>query len=533
MLFVNIFAIFVWIELGPSFVTLTMEFEHGLANHHDKHNRFETSPCSGFCSGILKFKRYATSFPCNLTTCIFIIFLFYLQLILVWSSATLSLVNFFTLPNKQIQSNTDKNSSFHRISFEMNSDVSDDSDAESELNSSLRSNMSSVSKRSHWSETKVLNSTIASKTPSLYSTNMMRQRPYGITKQSIASTKPTSSDMNASFGSERFYKGSQLDLSRDKFNTSRRSLMATQSPDIFGRTQCTSAMSFHSLNRTFTNAEQSMRSLSRNSFYDVPNDFESGITQLSISGTKNPNAKKQFRAFGSSDLLSNRKSVLSPSRLSLNETHHSVNQSSWLAGGYWNSSSPQKKSVEPPASVYRFEPCTTSKEAFPMISRASSKSSGFESRENSLCDDTEVERTFLFPEPAPLTQATKSTNGLIKPQPQKAMSLLNGFNRDNYQQSASCIRTPTSDVFTKSNREMEKTSPNFSLLSRSFGQFTLQQPVTQQSPSHFQNHNNIFKSNQSITSTLNQFARHSKDLPMRTFQRGSLIKLHDQTSMDV
>lgn len=110
---------------------------------------------------------------------------------------------------------------------------------------------------------------------------------------------------------------------------------------------------------------------------------------------------------------------------------------------------------------------------------------------------------------------------------------MNRFNGENYQQSTSNIRTPTSDVFANSNGEIKKSPPNFSLLSRSFGQFTLQQPATQQSPTLFQDHNNIFKSNQSITSTLNQFARHSKDLPTRTFQRGSLIKLHDQTSMDV
>lgn len=450
----------------------------------------------------------------------------------MWSSVTLSLINFFTLPNKQIQSNIDRNSSFHRINSEMNSDISDDSEAESELNLSLRSNMSSASKR--WNETRVLNSTITSKAPSLYSTNSMHRRPYGISTQSLVSTKPTSSEMNSSFASERFYKGSQLDLSRDKFNTSQRSFMTTQSPDIFGRKQCTSAMSFHALNKTFTNAEPSIRSSSRNSFYDIPNDFESGITQLSISGigARQLNAKKPSRTFGSSDLfndsMSNRKSVLSPSRLSLNETHQSVNQSSWLAGGYWNSTSPQKKSIASPASAYSqqyFEPCTSPKEVFPMISRASSKSSGFESRENSLCDDTEVERTFLFPEPSSLTQATKATNGLIKPQPHKPMSLFNGSNGTNYQQTASCIQTPTSDVFTNS---MKKTSPNFSLLSRSFGRFTLQQ--TAPAP-HFQDHNNILRSDQSVASTQNQFTRH-KDLPGQTFQRGSLIKLYDQTSMD-
>lgn len=424
----------------------------------------------------------------------------------------LSIINFFKLPNKQIKLDADKNSSFHRIDSEMNSDVSDESEIESEINLSLQSNLSSGSKRSIWNETKVLNSTIASRAPSVYSTNSLRQRPFVVSSQSIASTKPAS-DMNSSFGSDNFYRPNQMNLTRDRFNTSQRSFMT--SPNIYNRNQCQSTMSLHSLNKTYNKAEASLRSVSRNSFYDVPNDFESGITQLSISGMGN---KNQLRTFASQDMFNNtmshRKSIISPSRLSLNESHHSVNQSSWLAGGYWNSTSPQKK-TNLHSNDIRSEQHAVPKDVFPMISRTSSKSSGFESRENSLCDDTEIDRTFLFCEPASLTQSTEMSNGLIKPLPQKPLSTFNGLDGSNYQQSI--VSRPTSSLFTTG---MEKNS----MLSHSFDQFSLRQPKLS---SNY--HNNSLHP---VISNTKQFNRINTDLSMPSFQRGSLIKLQNQTTMD-
>lgn len=466
-------------------------------------------------------------------------FKFYSQFLLVWSTSSLSIINFFMLPNKQIESTGDNNSSFHRIDSEMHSDCSDESESESVLNTSIRSDISSASKRSLWNETRVLNSTIASRTPSIYSTNSMRRRSHVISNQSIATAKAATSDLNSSFGSDNFYRGSLLDLTHDKFNAMQRSFMSGKSSGSFNRSQCPSVMSLHSLNKSYmNNVESSLRSPSRNSFYDVPNDFESGITQLSISGGKHFNAQKPSRASGSWDLFGdtvrNQKSILSPSRLSLNETHHPVNQS-WLAGGYWNSTSPQKKSALP-TNDYKIEQRTVAKEIFPMMSRASSKSSGFESRENSLCDDSEVERTFLVAEPTSITNTTKLNNALVKPQPQKPM--VGGMNRDNYQQPATFAPSPASfapspasfapspafDAFSN-----PKKSPNFNILSRSFSQFSLQQQQ-QATPSHFQD--TMLSSSQSFASDLNRFTTTNKNLP--NFKRGSLIKLHDpvSTSMD-
>lgn len=460
------------------------------------------------------------------------------QLTLVWTSTCLSVFNFFTLPSKSAQPSNHQNSSFHRIDSEINSDVSDESDAESELNTSLRSNMSSFSKRSTWNETKVLNSTIASKAPSLYSVNSLRQRPYGVSTQSIASTQPMS-DMNASFASEQgFYRDSQLDLTRDRLNASNRSFISSKSPDLFGRQHCTSALSHTSLNKTFTNADTSFRSSSRNSFYDIPNDFESGITQLSISGAggNHFNYKKQTNSvFGSSDpfrdSLRHRKTVLSPSRLSLNDSHHSVNQSSWLAGGFWNSTSPHKKNPHHSNESIRPEQRIASKEMFPIISRTSSKSSGFESRENSLCDDTEMDRTFLTYEPKTLIQSATTPNGLIKPQPQKPMHAFTPVNGHSFQSPAAYATTPTSDIFANSFSEQQRTSPNCSMLSRSLNHVSLQKPSFQPSLMHGQSHNNSFNLDL-FASNPNRIARTNTDLPLRTFQRGSLIKLHDSDTID-
>lgn len=461
-----------------------------------------------------------------------LIYLF-LQLTLVWSSAMLSIINFVILPRKPNQTIDKRNSSFHRIDSELNSDASDDSEVESEINSSLRSNMSSFSKRSAWNDTKVLNSTLSSKSPSLYSTNSLRQRSFGMSNQSIASSKPAT-DINSSFLTNRSFRhGSQLDLTRERLNASQRSFIVSQSPDIFSGRQCPSAMSFHSLNKTFNTGADSLRSPSRSSMYDIPNDFESGITRLSISGmnARHVNSQKQSHVFGSSDpfgdAMCHRKAILSPSRLSLNEIHQPVNQSSWLAGGFWNSTSPQKKLAHH-VNHCKVDQQITTKEVYPVMSRASSKSSGFESRENSLCDDSEMERTFLFSEPTSLTQSAKMPNELIRPQAQKPMSLFNGMNGGMYQKPATPVSfNSTHDPFQNASNESHKTSPNLSMMSRSFDQFSLKQPRQNQ----FQNHNDHLKSDQ-FEVTLNQFNRFNKGMTMPTFQQGSLIKLHESANMD-
>lgn len=434
------------------------------------------------------------------------------------------MVNFIILPSKQFNLSNKQNTSFHRIESEMNSDASDDSDDESELNTSLRSNVSSFGKRS-WNESKLHNSTLSSESPSLYSHSLLPHRSYAASTQSIASLKLPPA-MNTSF-----HVGSHMDLAQKRLNSSQTAFNQTE---CFPERQCSSRMSFHSMNKTFTNGADSLRSPSRNSLFDMPNDFENGITRLNISGAGNRQFnmnKPSAHVFGSSDafgdILRNRKSVLTPSRLSLNESHHSMNpssSSSWLAGGFWNSTSPQKKNSHH-VNNFRADQHVAVKEMQPIISRASSKSSGFESRENSLCDDTETDRTFIFPEPASLTQSAKTSNGLIKPQPQKPFNHFNGTN-GNWNQQANI-----------SSNQSEKSWSNYSMLSRSMSQFSLQPQSVQQSNSPLQNQNHIeHDSMKSDRFTLNfrgnQFNRGNKDLPIPKFQRGSLIKLHDTGTND-
>lgn len=394
---------------------------------------------------------------------------------------------------------------------------------ESELNTSLRSNMSSFGKRS-WNETRLHNSTLSSESPSLYSHSLSSRRPYAASTQSIASLKqhqpPAAMNaMNTTFAPDRTFHGgfaTQMDVPTNRLNSSQTSFNQS---DMFPERHCSSRLSFHSMSKTFTNGVDPLRSPSCNSMYDIPNDFESGITRLNISGLGNKlySMKKPAHVFGSSDAfgdaLRHRQSVLTPSRLSLNDPHHSLNQSSsssWLAGGFWNSTSPQKKVSH---HVNHFQADATRDMHMPIISRASSKSSGFESRENSLCDDTEIDRTFIFPEPASLTQSAKATNGLIKPQPQKLAAYPNGTH-GNWNQRAN-----------NSANQNERPWSNYSMLSRSMSQFSLQPQSPQQPNSPFQNHidHDSMKSDR-FSLNLNQL---NQNTPIPKFQRGSLIKLHD------
>lgn len=198
-------------------------------------------------------------------------------------------------------------------------------------------------------------------------------------------------DRNASIVREQLNRSSSrfsIAAPSSHHNTSRRSLMSP-------------------LSNTFSHADyddSTLRSASRNSYYDMPNDFESSITQLSIHGD-GPKQRRRTHGFGSADHLrepmQQHKPVLFPSRLSAKENHMAGNQS-WVGGGYWKNTSPHKKSAfeldSNPMEQYAMEPPT-------MISRTSSRSSGFESmapnsiannsRENSLCDDFEMEKTFV------------------------------------------------------------------------------------------------------------------------------------------
>lgn len=428
------------------------------------------------------------------------------QLALTWSLTTLSFVNIASITRKEVQ--PDKiNTSFHRLDSESNSDISD-SDVESELDTSLRSNSSAGT--NHWNKTHILNSTIASSAASIASNaSLIRQRPFTASTQSLCSLRAPP-NKNTSFGSVREFKRCNQ-MENDKFN---QSAFVTSSQNQLNRSQ-------YIPSQNYADTEATLRCMSRNSLYDVPDDFESGITQLSISGIggRHVNYRKQTRIFGSSDRIrdSLQKSVLAPSRLNANE--HAHHQSSWLAGGYWNNTSPQKRCN---SQMNRTEQSVVTKafDVFPMISRTSSHSSGFESmrnstnsRENSLCDDNEADRTFLFCEPAEPV--------LLKPQPKRStihstFSPVNGINSLSIETDQTALfRSIASSPSVQSQKSLHS-------LTLPTSNFLRQTPV---SFSNFTN-NSTIANHEQMKSVGNLF---SKEPVMPPFQRGSLIKLNMTT----
>lgn len=149
--------------------------------------------------------------------------------------------------------------------------------------------------------------------------------------------------------------------------------------------------SIHSLNRSFQSNYQSRphHPQDPNQFYDVPEDFQSGITQLNISdsakyGCLRPQASfdsfvappQSFASFEVPPLrYRSHSSIIGPSRL---QNHPTENTTSWIAGGYWNATTSPTKRTASAAATSFIAPNPH------LTSRTSSQSSGFESRESSI-----------------------------------------------------------------------------------------------------------------------------------------------------
>lgn len=476
---------------------------------------------------------------------------------------------------------------------ESNSDVSDVSDSENELEVSLQSNASQRSKRSMWNSTQFLNKSMVSNTPSFYSTSNctlpMRQRNYATSTQSLNMIHNNSFDSAFRQKSKRIHtadtRNDIFSLNKSSYASSSLSLRSNQNhrnqlsqsiiSERIGAPSSSLANSMMNLNTSGPQINgKDLRCASRNSMYDIPDDFESGITHLSI-GSKNVAYKNQTKLFGAVDSRL-RNPILMPSRLSMTmqENHLPSHQSSWLAGGYWNNAgtSPQKKASMMSTNHYvRAEPAPSivsrTGDVFPMMSRTSSQSSGFESmknsstnnnsRENSLCDDTEMDRTFC--EPTQLSHSSKhlTSNKLIKPQPQKFTNF--SFLRDN-----DCGR-PRSTISINHDRPMfgnietnnefgcQAQTPTPSLVhsqrsapimlggNNAFDTFQLNQQLPPASPAPFSNYTNagsrtITPNDEFFSSSMSSFNEFNKDLSSYTskdpsfrrpnqFQRGSLIKM--------
>lgn len=384
--------------------------------------------------------------------------------------------NIFHISKSFIVIEKTNNNSFHRI-YEADSDISDESDVESDLNISIRSNASFKSNQSFPDFNPTMNTSFSSKVPSVRS-------------MSIRSTKTplraTMSVLNAS-KMRPHSRMSNADLTRDVFEMAQPIYASAQSlnrpSSYFG--------SVNQLNTKSTSIFDN-RCFSRLSVNDIPDDFESGITQLSINGLS---AKRDFyhNQNGNTPSVSSmqqRRLLLQPSRLDMDEDKLecgsiSAHQTSWIAGGYWNgSTSPTKRqsSGHIPCTQQQFR--RHANEIFPMMSRTSSQSSGFESMKNGpdnnavAIDHAHVHETVQNDNALPIfsgnaSQMLNSYNKSIDNMPKNPFS--SGFQNtnDNYLNTtngnASTEFFPKQNTFDTSSLQMQLPNNNFTRDSFTFG----------------------------------------------------------------
>lgn len=287
------------------------------------------------------------------------------------------------------------NNSFHRIHSECGSEASDDSEVESELDASLQSDRSLRSgmhslRRSNGT----LNTSFVSQVPSNFSsTTYTVKKPHRASMHNLLQANRFDCD-----SIRRFDRANHLDLTSDIYDGNQ-SVYSTAAGSTFnrfdGRTHPSASLA-GSVNQLYARDATTFgeRCSSRLSMNDIPDEFESGITQLSISGV----AKSREHYRNSNNHVSEaiapfafrqRKTLLLPARLRYDESNQqdssiAANQSSWLAGGYWNNTtSPQKKKQFADAALRpNHSPQWQTNDMFPIISRTSSQSSGFESMKN-------------------------------------------------------------------------------------------------------------------------------------------------------
>lgn len=280
---------------------------------------------------------------------------------MIWTSTIVSCWNFVRLPASNNTANAEhKNSSFHRIYSDCGSDVSDESDTESELNTSLQSTRSIQSARSgrhslrHNNST--LNTSFLSQAPSMFSTSTYTvKKPHRASMHNLLQANRFDNESIRSFD-----RRSHIDLTRDLYdgNQSVYSTAVGSAFNQFGSRPQSPVSITDSVSQLYARdaaVNFASRCSSRLSMNDIPDEFESGITQLSISGVaKNRENYRNFSGSQANESIApfafrQRKTLLLPARLSYHESNQqdasiAANQTSWLAGGYWNNTtSPQKR----------------------------------------------------------------------------------------------------------------------------------------------------------------------------------------------
>lgn len=233
-----------------------------------------------------------------------------------------------------------KNSSFHRIYSECGSDVSDESDAESELNTSLQSNRSFRSIRS---QRPLLRSNNGTLNTSFVSQSLFSTPTYAV-------KGPHRASMDTLLQANRFasesIRASHMDSSSELYDEQCMYQFGNRPESLTSVTESENQLNTRDV-ATFTDRCSSQFPLN-----DIPVEFQSGITQLNISGVaKNRESYRNISGNQTGESIRQRKTLLLPARLSYHESNQqddsmSAIQSSWLAGGYWNnttSPSPKKK----------------------------------------------------------------------------------------------------------------------------------------------------------------------------------------------
>lgn len=276
---------------------------------------------------------------------------------MIWASTIVSFWNFVRLPATHNAANLDnQNSSFHRIYSDCGSDVSDESDTESELNTSLQSNRSMRSGiHSFRNNNSTLNTSFVSQAPSMFSTSTYTvKKPHRASMQNLMQANRFDNEPIRTFD-----RRSRIDLTRDLYDGNQ-SVYSSALESTFNhfasrpQSPASFAGSVSPLHARVATTFAS-RCSSRLSMNDIPDEFESGITQLSISGVaKNRQNYRHFNGNQANESIApfafrQRKTLLLPARLSYHDNNQqdasiAANQSSWLAGGYWNNTtSPQKR----------------------------------------------------------------------------------------------------------------------------------------------------------------------------------------------
>lgn len=460
------------------------------------------------------------------------------------------------------------NSSFHRLQSDMNSDVSDESDVETEINMSQQSVFSNRSVRSKKSSKLMhnsLNNSNNSISPSAFSNfssngfttsstmslNHLPQhelnRTYTKSNHGLWEVPHSSGMAENTFNSQQSCASGYTSVSRSQHEQRyRRSFPNDTSQNGFmastGLGDVTSPhidTSFHS------------RCSSRNSCYDIPEDFQSGITQLSIGSTRkqlqyvkkvNPSLfDLTMRDVPSSFELRQRQRLVQPSKLNFtdNRTRLPGHQTSWVAGGYWNQSiSPQKRhvfNVEQPA----FGPRS---KIIPMVSRTSSQSSGFESQNGSLKNghenhsndssiSDEIDRTSIYSEtPYVPNQSNRNHNWQYLKAPEIARSMSNMEMPVSEEISQPLLSTLSDSIHPLVQHQLSRNDGNGSHIV--LNHMPRERHAYRESPVSFisqpvlNSSNRFFNGPQSTG--LKSFNFNKIDKP--AFKKGSLLRLHNQNA---